>query len=145
MSPLILVTNDDGINSPGLLAAVEAVHSLGEILVIAPEKQQSGAARSHPSCKGRIHERVIEIERERVAAFSLDGSPAQAVQYGILRLRPRKPALAISGINYGENVGANITVSGTIGAAIEVASYGIPPWLSPWRPSPSTTSHTARR
>jgi len=126
VSPLILVTNDDGINSPGLLAAVEAVHSLGETVVVAPENQQSGAARSHPPCKGPIHEGIIEIRGVKVPAFSLEGSPAQAVQYGILRLHPRKPALAISGINYGENVGANITVSGTIGAAIEVASYGVP-------------------
>jgi len=126
VSPLILITNDDGIDSPGLLAAVEAVHGLGEILVVAPEKQQSGAARSHPSCRGRIRERVIEIERGRIPAFSLEGSPAQAVQWGILKLRPRRPDLVVSGINYGENVGSNITVSGTIGAAIEVASYGIP-------------------
>lgn len=126
MPPLILVTNDDGIGSPGLRAAVEAVHDLGQILVVAPKDQQSGAARSHPSCAGKVHEEVIRVGENRISAFSLAGSPAQAVQYGVMRPCPRKPSIVISGINYGENLGSNITVSGTIGAAAEAASYGIP-------------------
>lgn len=124
---LILITNDDGVGSPGLRAAVEAVRDLGEILVVAPKRQQSGAGRSLPhSTDGRIYEEHIEVGGEELVAFSIEGSPAQAVQHGVLELAARKPTLAISGINYGENLGTGITVSGTIGAALEMADFGIP-------------------
>jgi len=128
---LILITNDDGIGSPGLRAAAEAGLDLGEILVVAPKRQQTGAGRSLPRpIGGHIYEEHIEVGGEELNAFSIDGSPAQAVQYGILELVPRKGArpcaLAISGINYGENLGTSITVSGTIGAALEMADFGIP-------------------
>ncbi len=130
---LILITNDDGIHSPGLRAAIEAVRDLGEILVVAPKHQQSGAGRSLPhSSDGRIYEERIEVGGEELVVFSIEGSPAQAVQHGVLELAPRRgkpplvPTLAISGINYGENLGTGITVSGTIGAALEMADFGIP-------------------
>src|SRR5690606_9026913 len=58
--------------------------------------------------------------------YGVDGTPAQAVQHGVLELAPRQPALVISGINYGENTGNGVTVSGTVGAALEAASLGIP-------------------
>lgn len=124
---LILITNDDGVGSPGLRAAVSAVRDLGEILVIAPRRQQSGAGRSLPhSADGHIYEECIEVGGEELVAFSIEGSPAQAVQHGVLELASNKPTLAISGINYGENLGTGITVSGTIGAALEMADFGIP-------------------
>lgn len=125
--PLILFTNDDGIDSPGLWAAVEAMAGLGELLVIAPREQQSGMGRSLPvTSEGRIYERTRAINGDDVTVYAVDGTPAQAVQHGVLELAPRLPSLVISGINYGENSGNGVTISGTVGAALEAASLGIP-------------------
>jgi 5'-nucleotidase len=123
---LILVTNDDGIRSPGLRSAVEAVLPLGELIVAAPRWQQTAAGRSLPaSFTGRIYEESIAINGQDILAYAVEGSPAQVVQHAILELAPRLPDLVVSGINYGENLGNGITVSGTIGAAIEGATFGV--------------------
>ncbi|MGB9871182.1 MAG: 5'/3'-nucleotidase SurE [Anaerolineae bacterium] len=125
--PLILVTNDDGIDSPGLLAAVRAVRGLGEVLVAAPTRQWSGAGRSFPrETTGAIVPRTLEVEGEAVPAFAVDGSPPQVVLHALLELAPRPPDLLVVGINYGENPGADVTCSGTIGAALQGASCGVP-------------------
>lgn len=124
--PLILVTNDDGIGSPGLHAAVAAVRSLGEFIVAAPRWQQTSAGRSLPAFfTGRIYEETLEINGERISAYAVEGSPAQVVQHAILELAPRLPDLVVSGINYGENLGTGITVSGTVGAVLEAATFGV--------------------
>lgn len=124
--PLILFTNDDGIESPGLWSAVEALSDLGEVLVVAPREQQSGTGRSLPiTSEGRIYTHEMDGHSEGTA-YAVDGTPAQAVQHGILELAPRLPSLVVSGINYGENTGNGVTVSGTVGAAIEAASLAIP-------------------
>jgi 5'-nucleotidase len=125
-SALILVTNDDGIGSPGLLAAVSAVQSLGELVIAAPRWQQTAAGRSMPaSFTGRIYEESIWMGGESIPAYAVEGSPAQVVQHAILELVPRLPDLVVSGINYGENLGTSTTVSGTIGAALEAATFGV--------------------
>jgi 5'-nucleotidase len=125
--PLILITNDDGIHSPGLLSAVEAVHDLGDILVVAPKHQQTGAGRSTFSVSNvPVQEEHIAVGGQRVSAFSVEGTPAQAVLYALVEVTPGKPSLAISGINYGENLGTSVTGSGTVGAALEAAVFGIP-------------------
>ncbi|MBZ0276278.1 MAG: 5'/3'-nucleotidase SurE [Anaerolineae bacterium] len=125
--PLILFTNDDGIESPGLWAVAEAFADLGEILVVAPREQQSGMGRSMPvQSEGRIYRREISIEGHGHRAFAVDGTPAQAVQHGVIELADRLPSLVVSGINYGENTGNGVTISGTVGAALEAASLGIP-------------------
>jgi 5'-nucleotidase len=125
--PLILFTNDDGIQSPGLWAAVEALDELGELLVVAPREQQSGMGRSLPvTSEGRIYKQARHINGHELTVYAVDGTPAQAVQHGILELAPRLPALVVSGINYGDNTGNGVTISGTVGAALEAASLGIP-------------------
>ncbi len=124
--PLILVTNDDGIASLGLRAAVRSVLDLGEVRVIAPCLQQSGLGRSFPHGPAPVEERFLEIDGKRVHSICMDAAPAKVVRLGLLSLMPRLPDLAIAGINYGENLGGCVTVSGTIGAAIEAASFGIP-------------------
>ncbi len=125
--PLILVTSDDGIDSPGLRAAVRAALDLGEVLVSAPGEQQTSAGRSQPSFfDGAIHEVEYAVDGRQVPAYAMYGSPAQAVLYALMEIVPRRPALCISGINFGENVGSGITVSGTVGAALEAADNGIP-------------------
>ncbi|KPL21447.1 MAG: hypothetical protein AMJ93_09560 [Anaerolineae bacterium SM23_84] len=123
---LILVTNDDGIGSPGLTAAARAVLDFGQLWVVAPRQQQSGLGRSFPGGRITVEKSVLEIDGSAVRFFALDASPAQAVRHAVLRFLPRLPDLAISGINYGENLGGSATISGTVGAAMEAAGFGIP-------------------
>lgn len=125
--PQILLTNDDGIRSPGLWAAAAALSRLGFVTVTAPREQSSGAGRSLPSSSdGIIKEHRVEVNGQEWSVFAVGGSPAQAVLHAIYEVMPGKPDLVVSGINYGENVGSGITVSGTVGAAMEAASLGIP-------------------
>ncbi len=125
--PLILFTNDDGIESPGLWSAVEALADLGDLLVVAPREQQSGTGRSLPvTSEGRIYKHERPVDGNNTVVYAVDGTPAQAVQHGVLELSPRLPSLVVAGINYGENTGNGVTISGTVGAALEAASLGIP-------------------
>ena len=127
MRPLVLFTNDDGIESPGLWASVSAFTDLADILVVAPREQQSGTGRSLPiTSEGRIIEQQMKINGSEYTVYAADGTPAQTVQHGVLELADRLPALVVSGINYGENCGNGVTISGTVGAALEAASLGIP-------------------
>ncbi|MEN6330000.1 MAG: 5'/3'-nucleotidase SurE [Methanobacteriaceae archaeon] len=121
----ILITNDDGVNSSGIMAAKKAVEDLRKIQVVAPATQQSG-----------IGHALTLFEPIRVSsvtlpdgdpAYSVSGTPTDAVIIGIYQLTKEKPELVISGINIGENLGkSELTTSGTIGAAIEAAVNGIP-------------------
>ncbi|MCU1492627.1 MAG: stationary-phase survival protein SurE [Acidimicrobiaceae bacterium] len=126
--PLILVTNDDGVMSPGLAAAAEAVMDLGELLMVAPARQQTAMGHSRPRypTAGRIVETKLELRGESVTAYAVDGSPAQCVAHALMELSDRLPALCVSGINYGENLGHSLTVSGTVGAALEASAFRIP-------------------
>jgi 5'-nucleotidase len=91
--PLILVTNDDGIASPGLRAAARAALPLGEVLVVAPERQWSGAARSMPpGPEGHTSPYPLEVDGHPIAAYQVDGTPAQAVVHAWVELAPRRPA-----------------------------------------------------
>ncbi len=126
MPPTILVTNDDGVRSPGLLAAARALLPLGRVVIVAPRQQSSGAGRSLPSTSdGLITPCTLEIDGRPHPAFAVGGSPAQAVLHAVLEVLEGAPDLVVSGINYGENLGSGVTVSGTIGAALEAASLGI--------------------
>lgn len=123
----ILLTNDDGIQSPGLWAAASALSKLGYVTVAAPREQVSGAGRSLPhTSDGRITKTVLNINEQEWPVFAIGGSPAQVVQHALLEIMPGPPALVVSGINYGENLGTSITVSGTVGAAMEGAAMGVP-------------------
>lgn len=125
--PLILLTNDDGIRSPGLRAAVEAVLDLGEVFVVAPRDQQTGTGRAIAGERGQLPAReVLRVAGMEVPAYAILGTPAMAVLYGVLALAPRRPSLLISGINYGANLGTDVLASGTLGAALEAADLGVP-------------------
>lgn len=125
--PLILLTNDDGIKSPGIHAAARYLAALGEVILVAPREQSSASGRSHPlSSDGRIEQITCCFEDLDLPAYAVGGSPAQCVARALVQVLSRKPDLVVSGINYGENFGTGITVSGTIGAALEAASFGIP-------------------
>ena len=123
----ILLANDDGIKSPGLWAAAEALSELGYVTVAAPREQSSGMGRSLPSgSDGIIKAEKLSIGGRDWTVYAVGGSPAQAVLHGIVEIMPQPPDLVVAGINYGENVGTGVTISGTVGAVLEAASHGIP-------------------
>src|SRR5512139_3571054 len=123
----ILLTNDDGIQSPGLWAAAGALSELGYVHVVAPREQSSGAGRSLPGASdGIIRPQPLLVNGKTWEVYAVGGTPAQSVLYAVLEILPEPPALVVSGINYGENVGTGVTISGTVGAALEAASLGIP-------------------
>jgi 5'-nucleotidase len=126
--PLILVTNDDGLLSPGLHAAAEAVADLGDLLLAAPATQQTAMSRAfvRDADSGAIERVEMHVAGRTVPGFAISGSPVMAVTHAVLELAERPIGLCISGINYGENIGGTIGVSGTIGAALEAEAYGIP-------------------
>lgn len=125
--PQILLTNDDGIESPGLWAAAEALSQIGYVWVAAPRDQASSTGRSMPlSSDGLITVKQMRVNGQDWTVHAVGGSPAQTVQHGILEIMDHPPDLVVSGINYGLNLGLAVTVSGTVGAAIEAASFGIP-------------------
>ncbi len=124
--PTILLTNDDGIESRGLWAAADALAAVGEVTVAAPREQWSGAGRSFPRhTSGRIQvlEKTFGGASRRV--YAVDGSPAQVVLFALFEILPSPPSLVVAGINFGENVGYGITISGTVGAVLEAAAAGL--------------------
>jgi 5'-nucleotidase len=123
----ILLTNDDGIESPGLWAAAEALSAVGYVWVTAPRDQASSTGRSMPrSSDGLIIPRQMVVHGKEWTVYAVGGTPAQTVQHAILEIIGRRPDLVVSGINYGVNIGTAVTVSGTVGAALEGAAFGAP-------------------
>jgi 5'-nucleotidase len=123
----ILLTNDDGILSPGLWAAAESLSRLGFVTVAAPREQSSGMGRSLPGYSdGIIKPEIVTVRDQDWQVYAVGGSPAQSVLHAVLEIMLVKPDLVVSGINYGENVATGVTISGTVGAAMEAASLGIP-------------------
>lgn len=126
-APRILITNDDGVRSPGLLAAAEAVSEFAEVMIVAPLVQQTAMGRA---LRGEPQARLEKIDLisngKAYTAYACDASPARIVEHGLKVMPEYVPDLVVSGINYGENLGNNITGSGTVGAAMEAAVKGIP-------------------
>src|SRR4029079_3549977 len=136
--PLILVTNDDGVNAPGIAAAREVLMGIGDVIVAAPDRERS--ASSHSISLDRPL-RVDEIER---GVFSIDGTPVDCVYLALLHLVPRRPALVVSGINNGYNLGSDVFYSGTVAGAVEGALRGVPALaISLERRRPQDFSHAA--
>lgn len=126
LKPRILLTNDDSIDSPGLWAAAEGLSKLGYVEVVAPAVQQTAMGRSHPREYDRVMTRqTLNVHGKDWTVWAVNGSPAQAVLHGIYQVMGGMPDLVVSGINYGENICSGITISGTVGAALEAASLGI--------------------
>jgi len=123
--PRILVTNDDGVYAAGLRAAAKGVQGLGEIVVAAPSSQKSGVGRSVSVFEPL---RYAQTNQNGLKAFAVTGTPVDSVIIGIFAImKGELPDLVVSGINVGENISTDtVTTSGTIGAALEAASYGIP-------------------
>ena len=120
----ILITNDDGVRAPGIIAVARALKNIGEITIAAPAINQSGKGHSITT-SDPIFVDAITIDGD-LQAFSLETTPATCVKVGIEALMPQKPDLVVSGINRGYNLGMVTYVSGTVGAAREAALKGIP-------------------
>jgi 5'-nucleotidase len=120
----ILLTNDDGLHAPGLAVLRAALDGLGEITTIAPDHDASAVAR------GITIHRPLHLRAERFgegwAGYSCDGTPSDCVRVALLGVRCPVPDLVVSGVNAGSNMGADITYSGTVGAAFEGALRGFP-------------------
>ena len=122
--PLILVTNDDGITSPGISALTEVMKELGEVVVIAPDKPQSGTGHSITiNSTLRIHKTKYHGAMEE---YAMTGTPVDCVKMAFSKVLKRKPDLCVSGINHGSNISINVIYSGTMSAAVEAAVEGIP-------------------
>ena len=115
----ILITNDDGVDAPGLAALREALAGLGTVVCIAPDRDQSGAGHAltlnHP----------LRIKQIGAGIWSVDGTPTDCVNMGVFHLLDKKPALIVSGINPSHNLGDDITYSGTVSAAFEGTLLGV--------------------
>lgn len=122
--PVILVTNDDGITAPGIRNLVEAVKDLGKVVVVAPDKAQSGMG--HAITIGvplRLHKVNIF---EDIEAWQCTGTPVDCVKLAVDKILHQKPDICISGINHGANHSINVIYSGTMSAAVEAAIESIP-------------------
>lgn len=121
---LILLTNDDGVESPGLLALRQNLEAVGEIVVFAPDHNWSAAGHGKTMHKPlRVRDATLP---DGSPALTTNGGPADCVALAVLGVLPRKPDLVISGINSGANVGQDMTYSGTVAASLEALISGIP-------------------
>lgn len=122
VAPQLLLTNDDGIASPGLAALRRALEGLGEVTTLAPAANSSAVARSITI------DRALSLTPARFgdgfAGFAVDGTPSDCVRIALLGVATPAPDLVVSGINLGANLGADVTYSGTVGAALEAALRG---------------------
>src|SRR3954463_10694035 len=121
---LILLTNDDGINAPGIVAMYRELVKLGEVHVVAPETVQSATGNGITITTPLLTQEVT-VENT-FTGVAIDGRPADCVKVAVAKILPRAPDLVVSGINSGANVGINVLYSGTVAAAIEAAFLGLP-------------------
>ncbi|HEY5648804.1 MAG TPA: 5'/3'-nucleotidase SurE [Nitrospiria bacterium] len=117
---LILVTNDDGVQSPGLKALSRALKRLGEVWVVAPDRERSAAGHSLT-----LH-KPLRVHREGPREVSVNGTPTDCVNLAVNQILKRRPHVVVSGINMGANLGDDVTYSGTVSAAMEGTILGIP-------------------
>lgn len=126
MKPIILITNDDGITAPGIRSLIEAVHDMGEIIVVAPDSPQSGMGHAITIGKPLRLDEVDVFQDMGIKAWQSSGTPVDCVKLAHDVILHRKPDVCLSGINHGSNAAINVIYSGTMSAAMEAAVEGIP-------------------
>jgi 5'-nucleotidase len=119
MAPVILVTNDDGIHARGLSVLAEALAPLGEVYVVAPDREQSAVGHALT-----LH-RPLRVDRVADRKFAVNGTPSDCVNLAVLGLLPEPPVLVAAGVNHGSNLGDDVTYSGTVSAAMEGTLLGV--------------------
>ena len=120
MAAVILVTNDDGVHAPGLHALAAALDDLGEVYVVAPDREQSAVGHALT-----LH-RPLRVTQTGERRFAVNGTPSDCVNLAVLGLLPERPLLVVAGINHGSNLGDDVTYSGTVSAAMEGTLLGVP-------------------
>jgi len=123
--PLILVTNDDGISAPGIKALIEVMNTIGEVIVVAPDKPQSAMGHAI-TINNTLYLDKISNENDSIDQYSCSGTPVDCVKFAVNEILKRKPDLCVSGINHGSNSSINVIYSGTMSAAVEAGIEGIP-------------------
>ena len=123
--PLILVTNDDGINAPGIRALIAVMAEIGDVVVVAPDSPQSAMGHAI-TINNTLHINKISKEGAAITEYSCSGTPVDCVKIAVNEIMKRKPDLCVSGINHGSNSSINVIYSGTMSAAVEAGIEGIP-------------------
>jgi 5'-nucleotidase len=123
--PLILVTNDDGITAPGIQALIAVMATIGEVIVVAPDKPQSAMGHAI-TINSTLYLNKISKENDLITQYSCSGTPVDCVKLGVNEILKRKPDLCVSGVNHGSNSSINVIYSGTMSAAVEAGIEGIP-------------------
>ncbi|TXE07294.1 5'/3'-nucleotidase SurE [Seonamhaeicola algicola] len=123
--PLILVTNDDGINAPGIRTLISVMNTIGDVVVVAPDSPQSGMGHAI-TVDATLYVNKVTFDDGPQKEYSCSGTPADCVKLANRELLTRKPDLCVSGINHGSNASINVIYSGTMSAAVEAGVEGIP-------------------
>ena len=125
IKPTILITNDDGINAPGIRALISVMKEIGEVFVVAPDKPQSGMGHAITT-NSTLYLNKISGENDSITEYSCSGTPVDCVKLAVNEILKKKPDLCVSGINHGSNSSINVIYSGTMSAAVEAGIEGIP-------------------
>jgi 5'-nucleotidase len=123
--PLILVTNDDGVSAPGIRALINVMATIGEVIVVAPDKPQSAMGHAI-TINNTLYLNKISKENDIITEYSCSGTPVDCVKLAVNEILKRKPDLCVSGVNHGSNSSINVIYSGTMSAAVEAGIEGIP-------------------
>ncbi len=123
--PLILVTNDDSIVSPGIRTLIEIMKTIGEVVVVAPDSPQSAMGHAI-TLNNTLHIDKVNLDKDLIHEYSCSGTPVDCVKMAVREILKRKPDLCVSGINHGSNSSINVIYSGTMSAAVEAGIEGIP-------------------
>src|SRR4029077_2117011 len=118
--PLVLITNDDGVLAPGIRTMADALRDFADVIVAAPDRERSAASHSISL------DRPLRVDEIEAGVYSIDGTPVDCVYLALLHLVPRKPALCVSGINNGYNLGSDVFYSGTVAGAVEPPLRNVP-------------------
>jgi len=124
--PLILVTNDDGITAPGIRSLIEVMNLIGEVYVVAPDAPQSGMGHAITINDTLYCNSITVTKGAPQVEFSCSGTPVDCVKIAVNEILKRKPDLCVSGVNHGSNSSINVIYSGTMSAAVEAGTLGIP-------------------
>ncbi len=122
--PLILITNDDGINAPGIRALIDVMSELGKVVVVAPDSPQSAMGHAI-TINNTLYINKISKENAAIEEYSCSGTPVDCVKIAVNEILKQKPDLCVSGINHGSNSSINVIYSGTMSAAVEGGIEGI--------------------
>jgi 5'-nucleotidase len=139
-APVVLVSNDDGVHAPGIAALAAALQSVGEVWVVAPDRERSAVGHALT-----LH-RPLTPDQLGPRRFAVNGTPSDCVNLAILGLLAVRPAVVVAGVNAGSNLGDDVTYSGTVSAALEATLLGVPALaVSLVRPGDAASYRSAAR